>query len=156
MGRALIVLIVAVVLAIWAIPAPCPAAAPDSIGVVRTSAGPATVTRADRVFPAAVGTKLFAGDILATGPGGSLGVILHDNSTLSLGPDSNLAIRKFLFAPAEGKLGLLVRISRGTMACISGLIGKLAPESVRFETPTATIGIRGTRFAVKAGEAASR
>ncbi len=38
------------------------------------------------------------------------------------------------------------------MAYISGLIGKLAPESARFETPVATIGIRGTRFAVKVGE----
>jgi hypothetical protein len=42
------------------------------------------------------------------------------------------------------------------MAYISGLIGKLAPESVRFETPVASIGIRGTCFAVKAGEPASR
>jgi len=139
------------------VPAPCIAAsAEETVGVVRIAAGQATVTRAGWVFPATVGTKLRVGDILATGPGGSLGVILRDNSTLSLGPESNLVIRKFLFAPAEGKLGLLVRLSRGTMACISGLIGKLAPESVRFETPTATIGIRGTRFAVKAGEPASR
>jgi hypothetical protein len=38
------------------------------------------------------------------------------------------------------------------MAYLSGLIGKLAPEKARFETPTATIGIRGTHFVVNAGE----
>ena len=151
------ILIVAIVLA--ALGAPLSSvAAPDAetAGVVKVADGQATVTRGGQVFPAAVGTKLLVGDILATGPGGSLGVILRDNSTLSLGPESNLVIRKFLFAPAEGRLGLLVRLSRGTMACISGLIGKLAPEAVRFETPTATIGIRGTRFAVKAAGPESR
>src|SRR3989304_1617125 len=54
--------------------------------------------------------------------------------------------------PADGKLGLLARFSKGTLAYISGLIGKLAPESVRFETPVASIGIRGTYFAVKGEE----
>lgn len=149
MGRALIVVVILVTLGV---PLTCFAAsAEETAGVVRIAAGQATITREGLAFPAAVGTKLLVGDILATGPDGSLGFILRDNSTLSLGPESNLVIREFLFAPAQGKLGLLVRLSRGTMACISGLIGKLAPESVRFETPSATIGIRGTRFAVKAG-----
>ncbi len=144
--------IVAVVLLLLGLPAPCAAASdPDAVGVVRSAAGRATITREGRAFPAAVGAKLHVGDTLVTGPGASLGVILRDDSTLSLGPESHLVIRNFLFAPAEGKLGLLVRLSRGTLACISGLIGKLAPGSVRFETPAATIGIRGTRFAVKAG-----
>lgn len=148
--------IAAIVLLALAVAAPCVAASEEEIaGVVKTAVGQASVTRDGRVFPAAAGTKLRVGDVLATGRGGSMGVILRDNSTLALGPESSLAIRKFLFAPAQGKLGLLVRLTRGTLACISGLIGKLAPESVRFETPTATIGIRGTRFAVKAAGASS-
>lgn len=154
MGRALSVVVILVTLGV---PLTCVAAsAEETAGVVRIAGGQATITREGLAFPAAVGTKLLVGDILATGPDGSLGLILRDNSTLSLGPESNLVIREFLFAPAQGKLGLLVRLSRGTMACISGLIGKLAPESVRFETPSATIGIRGTRFAVKAGGPDSR
>jgi hypothetical protein len=38
------------------------------------------------------------------------------------------------------------------MAYVSGLIGKISPQSVRFETPVASIGIRGTHFAVKVEE----
>ena len=125
------------------------AAAQDTIGIVRNVTGYATVTRGDQVFPAAVGTRLVVDDTLMTGPNGSMGVILRDNSTLSIGPESSLVVRNFLFSPAEGKLGLLVRLSKGTMAYLSGLIGKLAPESARFETPVASIGIRGTRFAVR-------
>ena len=127
-------------------------ASQETIGIVRNSVGIATVTRGGQALPAAAGTKLLAGDTLTTGSDGSLGVILRDNSTLSLGPGSTLVIRNFLFSPAEGKLGLLVRLSRGTMAYLSGLIGKLAPESARFETPVATIGIRGTRFAMTVDE----
>jgi len=44
---------------------------------------------------------------------------------------------------------------KGTAAFVSGIIGKLAPESVRFETPVATIGLRGTRFAVRIEEQAA-
>jgi hypothetical protein len=133
-----------------------PASAQEIIGIVRNSAGEAAITREGSVLPASEGTKLFAGDTLSTGSDGSLGVILRDDSTLSLGPGSSFVIQKFLFSPAEGKFGLLVRLTRGTMAYLSGLIGKLSPESVRIETPTASIGVRGTRFAVKTGEPASR
>ncbi len=153
MGRALIVAVVVLTLGASTL---AHAAAPETAGVVRVSTGPATVIRDGRAFPAVVGTRLCAGDALATGPGGSIGVILRDNSSLSLGPESSLVIQTFLFAPAEGKLGLLVRLSRGTLAFLSGLIGKLSPESVRFETPSATIGIRGTHFALKAGEPAAQ
>ncbi len=146
--------IVILLLILSALAWPVPAAAQESIGIVRTSSGTATINRGGQILPAAVGAKLLAADTLTTGSDGSIGVILRDNSTLSIGPESNLIIQEFLFSPAEGELGLLARITRGTMAYISGLIGKLAPESARFETPVATIGIRGTRFAVKVGDPA--
>lgn len=150
------VLAAAVLLAILGIVACAgPACAGDTIGVVRTVGGAATVTRGENVLPADPGMKLLVGDALATGADGSLGVILRDDSCLSLGPSSLLVLRSFLFHPKAGNFELLARLSRGTMVYLSGLIGKLAPEKVRFETPTATIGIRGTRFAAKAGEPSS-
>ena len=139
------VLLVALSVLAWGLPA----SAQEIIGIVRNSEGEAAITHEGHVLPASEGTKLFAGDTLSTGSDGSLGVILRDDSTLSLGPGSSFVIQKFLFSPAEEKFGLLVRITQGTMAYLSGLIGKLSPESVRFETPTASIGIRGTHFAVK-------
>jgi hypothetical protein len=123
-------------------------AAEEAAGVVRNSAGVVTVNRSGQLIPAAAGMKVHAGDTLNTGRDGSIGIILRDNSCLSLGPESSVVIRTFLFAPAEGKLGLWILISRGSFAYLSGLIGKLAPAAARFETPTASIGIRGTRFAL--------
>ncbi|MGE5285202.1 MAG: FecR domain-containing protein [Actinomycetota bacterium] len=135
---------------------PGAAVAGDTIGVVRTTSGDAAVTRGGNALPATQGMKILAGDTLVTGRDGSLGVILRDNSSLSIGPGSRLVLRSFLFSPSEGKFDLVARITEGTMAYLSGLIGKLAPEKARFETPTATIGIRGTRFAVKVGEPSPR
>ena len=150
------ILFVAILLVAMLMPTWGHADADGTIVVVRNFAGPVTVTRGGNVLPATTGTRLHVGDTLGTGPGGSLGVILRDNSSLSLGPSSRLVLRDFLFSPSEGKFGLLVRLSRGTMAYLSGLIGKLAPEKARFETPTASIGIRGTHFAVVAGEPVSQ
>ncbi len=132
------------------------AVAEETIGVVRTVSGDATVTRGEKTLPAVPGLRLLVGDTLGTGRDGSLGVTLRDESSLSIGPGSRLILQSFLFSPSEGKFDLVARITRGTMAYLSGLIGKLAPEKARFETPTATIGIRGTRFAVKVGEPSSR
>jgi len=124
----------------------------DVIGIVRNAEGNGTIHRGNLSTPAAVGTKLKTGDVLSTGPDGSIGIILRDNSSLSIGPQSSIDLQDFLFSPAEGKMSLIARLAKGTMAYMSGIIGKLAPESVRFETPVATIGIRGTCFVVNAGE----
>jgi hypothetical protein len=150
-------LLVAILLAalpavVWCLPATEDA----TIGVVRNSAGTASILRGDQVIPAAVGLKLHTGDTLSTGPEGSVGLILRDDSSLSIGPESTIVLQDFLFSPAEGKFGLFARLAKGSMAYLSGVIGKLAPESVRFETPVASIGIRGTCFAVKAGKLASQ
>lgn len=150
------ILFVAILLAAVSAPTWVHADTDGTIGVVRNAAGSTNLTRGGNVLPATTGTKLHAGDTLGTGPDGSLGVILRDNSSLSLGPSSSLVLRDFLFSPTEGKFSLLVRLSKGTMAYLSGLIGKLAPEKARFETPTATIGIRGTHFVVNAGETVSQ
>lgn len=133
---------------VWGLPQP----GDENIGVVRNSTGIANITRGEKVLQAAAGTKLHAGDTLTTGTDGSLGIILRDNSLLSLGPGTHFVVKSFQFSPSQGKIGLLARISKGTMAYISGLIGKISPQSVRFETPVASIGIRGTYFAVKVEE----
>jgi hypothetical protein len=143
-GAALLALLVGL-----AAPAP---AGEETIGSVKNVAGAASVLRGSDSLPARPGLRLHVGDMLETGPDGSLGVILRDDALISLGPSSRVGIEKFLFAPAEGRLGLTARVLRGTLAYISGLIGRLAPESASFVTPVATIGARGTHLAVKVAE----
>ncbi len=128
------------------------AASDGSAGRVKTVEGSASIVRGQSTLPAVVNERVLQGDTLRTGPDGSLGVILKDDTTLSLGPNSVVVVEQFLFAPAEGKLSLVTRMLKGTAVYLSGIIGKLSPQSVRFETPNATIGIRGTKILVKVDE----
>jgi hypothetical protein len=128
------------------------AASDGSVGRVKTVKGTASIVRGQASLPAVVNERVLQGDTLRTGPDGSLGVILKDDTSLSLGPNSVVVVDQFLFAPAEGKLSLVTRMVQGTAVYISGIIAKLSPQSVRLETPNATIGTRGTRFLVKVDE----
>ncbi len=119
------------------------------VGSVKTIKGTASIIRQNQMIPAQIGDKILMGDSLKTGPEGSLGMIFKDDTLLSIGPQSEITISEFLFSPAEGKLSIVTRLLKGTAAYLTGIIAKLSPESVRFETPVANIGIRGTKFAVK-------
>ena len=120
-------------------------------GKVKKIRGTVFVVRGDRTQTLRVGDPVFQNDLMQTGATGAVGIIFEDNTILSLGPKSRLAIDGYTFAPEQGKLSLLLRLLRGTASYLSGIIGKQAPEAVKFQTPDATIGIRGTKFLVKVG-----
>jgi len=144
--------VIAVLCAVF-ICCPTVAAASDyPIGIIGILKGKGSVVRQGKVIPAKIGLRVFEDDILQTGPSGSLGLILRDNMLLSLGPDSELIVDEFIFAPWEGKYSIYTKMVKGTAAFFAGIIAILSPESVKIETPKATIGIRGTKFAVRVEE----
>jgi hypothetical protein len=125
------------------------AKASPSIATVKKVSGMATVVRQGRTLPATIGLEIWENDTLHTGPNGSMGIAFNDDTFLSLGPRSDLVIDEFVFAPKQGKFSMVLRMLKGTVAYLSGLISKLAPDSAHFETPSASIGIRGTKFVVR-------
>jgi hypothetical protein len=124
------------------------------IATVQKVSGMATVLRQGQTLSVKIDLEIYQNDTLRTGPDGSLGVIFRDDTLLSMGPNSVLVIDEFVFAPKQGKFSIVIRMLKGTAAYLSGLISKLAPESAHFKTPTASIGIRGTKFvaSVEGGE----
>lgn len=124
-------------------------AAVGPIGKVSEVRGEATVVRDGRELRAVQGFEVSARDVLRTGSDGSLGVVFQDETTLSLGPKSELAIDDYAFSPDQSRFAFVVSVVRGTAAYVSGLIAKLCPESARFVTPSASIGIRGTRMVIQ-------
>lgn len=124
-------------------------AAEPPIGYVKTVSGEAYVASSGNKQPAQAGTPVFQGNRLITGPKGSLGVTFRDDTVMSFGPDTELTVDDYLYAPKEGKLKLGTRLGKGTLNYVSGAIAKLKPEAVTVTTPTGTIGVRGTHFVVK-------
>ena len=118
------------------------------VGTIKTLTGSVSIVRHQNVLPVKIGDRILEGDTLRTGTDGSLGTILKDDTFISLGPNSELVISEFLFVPAEGKFSIITRMLKGTAAYLSGVIAKISPQSVRFETPVASVGIRGTKFLV--------
>jgi hypothetical protein len=123
--------------------------ASPKVGIVQKAIGVATVVRQGKTITAAAGLEIWENDTLRTGSNGYMGVVFNDETLLSLGPGSVLVVDKFMFVPKQGKFSIVLKMIKGTAAYVSGLIAKLAPESAYFETPTASIGIRGTKFVVK-------
>jgi len=127
------------------------AAQSGAIGRVKVATGTATIVRAGQVIAAAVGTEVFEADTLRTAADGRLAVMLRDETRLTLGPGSEVAVAAFAFTPAESRLGLTLRVARGVLSYVSGLVARLAPSSVSIQTPTSVIGVRGTHALVRVG-----
>lgn len=125
------------------------ALAAEPIGYVKTVSGHASVVREGGERSLQVGSPLFENDTLKTDKDSSLGVTMKDGTTLSAGPETELLLDHYAYAPKAGNLGFVARVSQGTLDFVSGMLGKLAPESVAIETPTGVIGMRGTHFVVR-------
>jgi hypothetical protein len=127
-------------------------AAASPAGSVKTVDGQAFIVREGSSFTAKVGDRVFEKDTLKTSSNGSLAVVLRDDALLSLGPESEVVLDEFLFAPAEGKFSMIAKMLKGTAAYVSGLIVKLSPDSARVETPMGNIGFRGTKCLIRVGD----
>ena len=130
---------------------PAPAIA-DDVGVVKVSRGTAALERAGQRLPVPVGTKVREGDVVVTGADGSVGITFGDNSLLSIGPDSSLAIERYAFDSTTHRGAFDTALRRGTLAAVSGKIAKQSPDAMKVRTPAAVLGVRGTEFVVRTGE----
>ena len=118
-------------------------------GRIKLASGQVFVIRGGNSVQAMVGQEVFESDSLRTGGDGRLGITLKDDTRVSLGPGSEVRLNSFLFTPAEGRLGLVLNFVRGMAVYVSGKIAKLAPDSIRLETPGAIVGVRGTTVAIQ-------
>lgn len=122
---------------------------PAAAGRIKVASGSVFIVRAGAVVPAKAGQEIFEADTLRTGADGRLGISLKDDTRVSLGPGSDVRVDRFVYAPAEGRMGLVLHVVRGVMAYVSGRIAKLSPDSIRLETPAAVVGVRGTTLALR-------
>ena len=135
---------------LWLVAAATPALGQSSpsAGRIKVASGSAFIVRQGQSIPAQVGQFVYEGDQLRTAADGRIGVTLNDETRVSLGPSSEIRLNQFQYSPGEGRLAFVLGIVRGVVAYVSGRIAKLSPDSIRLETPSAIVGIRGTRIAI--------
>ncbi len=140
---------VGVVALVFAAVTPVVAQQPSPAGRIKTVSGTAFIVRDRGTIPAVPGQVVFESDALRTGADGSLGVTLKDDTRLALGPSSEVRLERFVYEPGASNFGLALKFVRGVTAYVSGRMAKLAPDSIRLETPAAIIGVRGTTLAIR-------
>ena len=118
-------------------------------GVVKKKVGAVEIVRDGARLPVEIGTRLQAGDVIKTSQSSGVGVMLKDETRMSLGANSQVALEKFSFDANTYAGSLLINVNKGTFAMISGLLAKNNPTAAQVKTPTATATVRGSSFAVE-------
>jgi hypothetical protein len=122
------------------------------IGSVVDLTGTAVIKRGKNTITIAKGTVIATNDRVET-KNGVVNIKFKDNTTVKVTENSALVIDDFVYDPknaAGGKLGL--KAAAGTVRYVSGNIAHNNPNSVKINTPTAAIAVRGTDFVMSVDE----
>ena len=123
------------------------------IGEISELKGNGEITRVNSndSFSAEIASDIFSYDDVRTG-NGRLAIQFLDDSIVKLTEHSKLIIDEYIFDPDPSKSKMALNMASGTARFISGAFGKINKENITINTPTATIGIRGTDFTTTVDE----
>jgi len=83
---------------------------------------------------------------------GRMKVMFLDETNLSLTEHSEVTIDEYIFDPNPTKSKLAMSFVQGTARFATGRLGLVPKENIVINTPTATIGVRGTDFTTTVDE----
>ncbi|HET9232219.1 MAG TPA: FecR domain-containing protein, partial [Vitreimonas sp.] len=132
--------LIAVLLAGVSLPALAHAQAPARIGVASAVRNEVTAQGSEQ-RPLSVGSAIYQNELIRTGPGSVAQLLFADQTTLSVGPSSELRLDRFVYNPDRSAGDVAVSLTTGALRFISG---SQNPRSYQVTTPVATMGVRGT------------
>lgn len=89
----------------------------------------------------AAGNRVFQNERISTGATGVAQLMFTDQTTLSIGPRSQVTLDRYVYDPGQGAGDVAVTFTRGAVRFVSGT---QRSQSYQVRTPVATIGVRGT------------
>lgn len=123
--------------------------AAELAGIVERMQGNAQVINSSGQKSLSVKAEVFQGDQITTGNDSEMLIRMTDGAVLALRPNTNMTVTEYHFDNKDSSRdNMFVRLLKGGFRTVTGAIGKKNPQKVKFNTPTATIGIRGTDFEV--------
>lgn len=127
---------------------PSASAFAEDIGLIKNARGSVSIKRAGQSLRGDPGVRVQGADVVKTGGDGSVGITMTDNSLLSAGPNSVLALDRYEFDATTNAGHFDASLQRGTLAVVSGRLAKQSPDAMTLRTPSAILGVRGTEFVV--------
>ena len=94
-------------------------------------------------------SQIFQEDVLKTDKNGQLQIMFTDSTIISLGRNSEMRIAEYRWQPEQKDGALKTQVKEGVFRVMGGAIAKESPQNFKTQTPTATIGIRGSMYAFK-------
>lgn len=92
-------------------------------------------------------------DTIITKSATSAGITFADNTRVKVSENSRLVLDDFVYDPKNSDAGRLgMKVALGTVRYASGQIAKTHRQGVDIRTPTATVAVRGTDFAMTVDE----
>ena len=127
-----------------------------TIGEVTLHKGNAVVDRqdGDKGIEVQKDLDIFSYDTVKTG-NGKVGIQFIDQTRVDVTEHSKLLIDEFIYDPNTNTGSLSLKATLGTVRYASGQIAKNSAQNVKISTPTATIAVRGTDFAMTVDEIGS-
>ena len=112
------------------------------VGIVGAISG--TVKTENRELK--TGDKIYLNETIVSGANSGTQILLLDQSTFTVGEDSEVVMDTFIYDPATNDGKIVASVKQGSLKVISGLISKKNPDSLTVEVPEGTLGSRGTEF----------
>ena len=133
-----------------------PAKSNTSIGDVTLSKGNSVIDRKDGEKDVKVEKDLdiFSYDTVKTGKG-QVAIEFLDETRVDITQHSKLIIDDFVYDPNSKTGKLSLKATLGTVRYASGQIAKNSAQNISIKTPTATVSVRGTDFAMTIDEIGS-
>ena len=128
----------------------------ESIGDVTLSKGNSVIDRQDGEKDIKVEKDLdvFSYDTVKTGKG-QVAIEFLDETRVDITQHSKLIIDEFVYDPNSKTGKLSLKATLGTVRYASGQIAKNSAQNISIKTPTATVAVRGTDFAMTIDEIGS-
>lgn len=95
------------------------------------------------------GSKFWPGEIILTEANSAANLRFADGAKLALRANSRLVVARYDYSflkPEDDNIAM--RLLKGGMRSVTGAVGKRSPASYRNQTLVATVGIRGTDYAL--------
>jgi hypothetical protein len=88
-----------------------------------------------------VGSDIFTNERVRTGVESTAQLLFLDKTSLSIGPQAELTLDKFVYNPNRGSGEVVLNSVKGAFRFVSG---SQDPRHYTIKTPVATLGVRGT------------
>lgn len=115
--------------------------AAERIGVTAAAQNEVAGIQGGTTRALAAGSQIFQAEIIRTGAQSMAQLLFLDETSLSIGPLSEVTLDHFVFDPATGAGDVVLSTARGAMRFITG---SQSPSNYQLRTPFASIGVRGT------------